>query len=434
MLSLPDFVQPPPGKGPPLPVSSNGEQASAENRKPAPPNQQHLSSKSKESMGSNTDGDNQPPAPWSTAANAPWASAATRPLSDIRELTEPSLAELNFRNHQLDIARKASIKRSHSTSRSVSISRKDSIGKKGSIHSIRHGPSLSVTNQILELEGDRPITPGNEEDRSSAYSLSLENVPPRSRSKHDLCRRNNSISRLPQPSLPPVPPRGLGYTLPNRGHSRSPVKEAVTRLDPTFSNGMHRAPSRTFVRTLEPNYDVLDYPKHQHPRISAELHVGASLFVGGGSVEGYVRITVDDLERIRHRRQLAISRISIDLLGVEEMAGARKHVYLNLATELIDSNNPPPHHMVESLKQLSPLDPFWLLTPSVCTLPFLLSLPLDVGPPPFQSKHAKIRYILSVTLLVRDQGKQYLVRTSQDVSVLSVYDRKLLGEILLSTH
>jgi hypothetical protein len=38
---------------------------------------------------------------------------------------------------------------------------------------------------------------------------------------------------------------------------------------------------------------------------------------------------------------------------------------------------------------------------------------------------ARIRYVLSATALLRDQGKQYLVRSSQEVSVLSVYDREL---------
>jgi len=222
--------------------------------------------------------------------------------------------------------------------------------------------------------------------------------------------------------LPPPPPRGLGYTMPTRGHSQSPVKDVATRLDAIYSHFMQRVPSRTFVRTVEPNFDVLDFPKHQHPRVSVELHTGAPLFVGGGSVEGHVRVLIDDLERIRHRHQLAISRVSIDLLGVEEMSGTRRNVFLNLATELIDSDNPPPHNMVESLKQISPIDPFWLLAPSVSNLSFLLSLPLDVGPPPFQSKHARIRYVLAVTVLIRDQGKHYLVRSSQEVSVLSVYD------------
>jgi hypothetical protein len=89
---------------------------------------------------------------------------------------------------------------------------------------------------------------------------------------------------------------------------------------------------------------------------------------------------------------------------------------------LIDSDNPPPHNMVDSLKQITPLDPFWQLTPSVSTLPFSLSLQLDVGPPPFSSKHARIRYVIAATTLIRDQGKQYLVRSSQHVSVISVYD------------
>jgi len=53
---------------------------------------------------------------------------------------------------------------------------------------------------------------------------------------------------------------------------------------------------------------------------------------------------------------------------------------------------------------------------------FFEGLPLDVGPPPFQSKTAKIRYVLCVTLLVREQARQYVVRTSEDVTVLSVYD------------
>ncbi|KAK5162697.1 hypothetical protein LTR04_003095 [Oleoguttula sp. CCFEE 6159] len=180
-------------------------------------------------------------------------------------------------------------------------------------------------------------------------------------------------------------------------------------------------PSRTFVRTPQPT-DILEFPAHRHPRISADLQVAAPLFVGGGSIEGQVRITVDDAERVRHKKSLAIARISIDLVGVEEMSGGRKAIFLSLGSELIDSEHPPPHNMVESLKQVSLADPFWLLTPSMSVLPFMLSLPLDTGPPPFQSKLARIRYILSVTLLVRDSTKQYLVRSSQDVSVLSVYD------------
>jgi hypothetical protein len=373
-----------------------------------------------------THAEQQAPAPWFTGTIPPW-STAIRPLSDIRELTEPSLAELNFRNQE--IGRRSSVKRKKSSPiRKLPITRNGSLGRKDSLKTAIRAPHHAGTSQIAELEGNHPVSPGAQTDQSSAYSLSLENVPPRSSSRpgHGK-KRSNSIARPQQPSVPPPTPGcGIGQTLPSCGTSRSPITDAATRINPLYSDIMTQVPSRTFVRTLEPNYDALEFPKHHHPRISAELHVGASLFVGGGSVEGDVRITVDDLERIRHRRQLAISRVSIDLLGVEEMSGAKRNVFLNLATELLDSENPPPHNMVDSLQQISPLDPFWLLAPSTSTLPFLVSLPLDVGPPPFRSKHARVRYVLCVTVLIRDQGKQYLIRCSQEIAVLSVYDRMLI--------
>ena len=65
--------------------------------------------------------------------------------------------------------------------------------------------------------------------------------------------------------------------------------------------------------------------------------------------------------------------------------------------------------------------------PSVTNLAFNLSLPLNVGPPPFQSRNARIRYVLYLSLLIRDQGRQYIVRISEDVTVLSVYDRKYIA-------
>lgn len=145
--------------------------------------------------------------------------------------------------------------------------------------------------------------------------------------------------------------------------------------------------------------------------------------MGGGSIEGTVQIKVDDAERIRHRRTLDIARISVDLIGLEDITGNRRCVFLNLATELVDENNPPPQNMVDTQEPIGSGDLFWHLMPSVTNLAFNLSLPLNVGPPPFQSKNARIRYVLCVSLLIRDHGKQYIVRTSEDVTVLSVYDR-----------
>jgi hypothetical protein len=68
-------------------------------------------------------------------------------------------------------------------------------------------------------------------------------------------------------------------------------------------------------------------------------------------------------------------------------------------------------------------DSFWSLIPSFTSLPFVISLPLDTGPPPFHSKHARIRFVLCATILIKDGDRRYLVRCSEDVSVLPTYDR-----------
>lgn len=235
-----------------------------------------------------------------------------------------------------------------------------------------------------------------------------------------------SLNTVPSlPAMPAPPPKGSGFTIRRRALSQSPVRQAAAKYDPISHDTHRRIPSRTFIR--EPlSSELLAFPTHRHPRIELGLDLSAAIFVGGGSIEGTVQIIIDDAERIRHRRTLDIARISIDLLGLEEMVGNRRSVFLNLATELIDEENPPPQNMVDSQEQIDADDPYWHLMPSVTNLPFMMSLPLNVGPPPFQSKIARIRYLLCVSLLIRDRGKQYIVRTSEDTCILSVYDRRSL--------
>jgi hypothetical protein len=253
-------------------------------------------------------------------------------------------------------------------------------------------------------------------------------------------------------SPPARPPRShaFAHAVPSHGASDSPAKEVASRTGnrrpPARQEGDAIGPAaapktRTLVRTRSPNVDLLEFPARRHPRVAVALQPGASLFVGGGTVEGHVRVVVAGGGRAERRRRqsrrLAIGRMSIDLLGVEELCAgggggpAKRAVFINLATEMLDADNPPPRGMAESPWQTSPLDPFWPLAAGATNVPFLLSLPLDVGPPPFQSKHARIRYVLGVTILIRDQGKQYLVRASQDIAVISVYDRRF-GEWLYS--
>jgi hypothetical protein len=366
------------------------------------------------------------PQPWSNAQAPTWTTKL-RPLSDIREITEPSLLDSPTSKKHDAMMRGASLVRENSITRKDSMKRQAStLTRKCSQQSIRGEKS---TARILRQQNLDPVKQGNiispdsQTDRSSAYSFSLEDIPGRSPSKSRADLRERSVPHL-QIRNTPKRLQPWGHSTADRAVSKTPIKELISDLGRLRSEHEKYPRSRTLVRTHDPNIDIIEFPTHRHPRLSVELHLGATLFVGGGSIDGHIRVSIDEVGRTRHKRQLAISRISIDLLGLEEIAGPKRSVFLNLTTELIDSDNPPPHIMVESLKQISPVDPFWHLAPSTSNIPFLLSLPLDVGPPPFSSRHARIRYVLGVTLLIRDQGKQFLVRTSQDVSVISVYDRK----------
>jgi hypothetical protein len=374
-----------------------------------------------------------------------WAKA--RPLSDIRELTEPSLADTIPRRFL------SSGNLPQSTSR-PEVSRKPSASsKRRPSTETRHGENREHDKKnSTESNGGRsiyrgrssrtpsPTSPVDNNSVSSIYSIPPGSVPPRSSSR----TRARSTSRTRQaPAAPPLslthrlptviathtistlpqpPPRGTGHTIPRHGQSLSPLRHVATRLDPTSHDNYRRIPSRTFVRESL-SKELLEFPSHRHPRIKLGLDLSASIFVGGGSIEGTVQINIDDAERIRHRRTLDIARISIDLLGIEEMSGNRRCVFLNLATELIDEDHPPPQNMVYAQEPIGTNDLFWHLKPSMTNLAFNLSLPLNVGPPPFQSKNACIRYVLCVSLLIRDHGRQYIVRSSDDVTVLSVYDR-----------
>lgn len=299
--------------------------------------------------------------------------------------------------------------------------------------SLKRAPSSKAIQQTAKPVPT--LTPAHEGGSSSYsstpeqlsfFSIPQSSVPRRSSSQKYTAwqpgHHARSTSIRSKPTLNLVPPPQPMYSIPNRGASQSPVKEAGLRLDPITSDTARRIPSQTHVRSPHPT-DILDFPSYKHPRVKLELQVSAPLFVGGGSVEGFARVTVDDNERtVRHRRSLSIGAVSVDLLGFEEVDGARKSVFLALGTELVDPSHPPPSSMVQPASPLFVDDKFWSLSPSCTALPFMISLPLDTGPPPFQSRHANIRFMLSVTTFLRDSGKHYRVRTSQDVHVLPTYD------------
>ncbi|PSK60272.1 hypothetical protein B9Z65_1170 [Elsinoe australis] len=341
------------------------------------------------------------------------SSSILRPLSDIREITEPSIADPLPARTNID-----------KPGPSIGPTIQTSLKQAGAV---RRGNSVRIVEPSASARSkgkQRPLphfssSTASEEvpDDSSTYSLPHARIPVRNSSQtlKDLPVTTNIA--VQGHSFPDVPKR-----VPDRGRSNSPVRKAKERLDPVRSDNSRRVPSQTFIRDPCP-FDIIDQPICRHSRISAQLQVVAPLFVGGGSIEGFVRLTVDGVDRTRQRHNMLISRISIDLLGVEELVGQhRRSVFLSLASELLTAEHPPPPDMVESTIPLSFRECLWILKPSASHVPFRISLPLDVGPAPFQSKTARIRYLLAASVQLLDSDRPLVVRQSQEITMLSTFD------------
>ncbi|KAK3115090.1 hypothetical protein LTR53_005906 [Teratosphaeriaceae sp. CCFEE 6253] len=372
----------------------------------------------------------RPAAPAPAPTVWPIPPATTRPLSDIREITEPSLMDMSSRlaharlqDHPRSVSRADTGRHERAMQHSGSVNRGGSVRRKGSVKRSQSSATRETAARAPD-EGDAgydavssssyPSTP----ELSGCFAVPMAKVPRRSSSfGHS---RLSSRERAPDP-LAVLPSQHGGHSIPNRGHGRSPVKDVRSRLDPVTAGADRRMPSRTQVRVPHP-VDILDAPSYKHPRLKLGLQVSAPLSVGGGTIEGHVKLTVDDNERLKQRRTLGIGNVSVDLLGYEEVSGGRQATFLALGTELVDAQHPPPPNMVEPANPLTPGDGFWSASPSASALPFLISLPLDTGPPPFSSKHAGIRFLLCATVLIRDGGTHYRVRTAQDVHILPTYD------------
>lgn len=176
------------------------------------------------------------------------------------------------------------------------------------------------------------------------------------------------------------------------------------------------------MRPIRP-LDMLEVPELSHVRVSIDTHVTAPLFMGGGTVEGQIQLKIDGgsaTSRRKSRPAMSIGRIAVDVLGVEAVQG-RQHMFRNLAVELVDENHSPPSTMVVASQKR--FDAFWEVQPSVSVLPFRVNLPINMGPPPYKSKHASIKYILCATVMIKIAGKVHHVRQSHEIAVLTVHDR-----------
>ncbi|KAK4635945.1 hypothetical protein CLAFUW4_00339 [Fulvia fulva] len=354
----------------------------------------------------------------------PWMATLSRPLSDIRELSEPSLMDNKMYRGGAKV-RHGRTESQQGSSSKWNEPRNDSLQRQQSLKAMVKKVTKLSPGGLQPPDGPSSSYSSTLE-QSSLYTIPQSSVPRRSSSQtySQPQRQPKSMNRNPslqKKTNAPALASNKGFSIPNHGASQSPVKEAGLRLDPITADKARRIPSQTHVRSPHPT-DILDFPSYRHPRVKLELQISAPVFVGGGSVEGYVRVIVDDNQQVKKRHSLGIAALSVDLLGFEEVDDSRRSTFLALGTELIDSNHPPPPIMAQASSAVFVADKFWSMLPSCSALPFMISLPLDTGNPTFQSKHASIRFLLSTTALIRDSNKHYRVRTSQDINVIPTYD------------
>ena len=277
-----------------------------------------------------------------------------------------------------------------------------------------HSDGMDRLPQPLQFHGSRSTT---------SMSLPPSSVPIRKSSRSRFLRQPSEALRTSaeESQIPPNSRGGLGITVSSRGRSVSPVRLAAVRYNAISSNAQRKS-SRTFVRPVRP-YDILEFPGVSHPRVSLDVGIPAPLCVGGGTVEGQISVTFDSTRqrpRAKSSMPIFVSRLAVDIIGVETSQG-KNFIFRNLANELIDEAHPPPATMVAASR--GAVDAYWEVTPSLSILPFKLDLPVFMGPPPYKSKHANIKYMLCATLIFKISGKQHYVRRSLEITVLSVHDR-----------
>lgn len=236
----------------------------------------------------------------------------------------------------------------------------------------------------------------------------------------------SSSYNMPEPRLTPLMPSLIsipadyGKTIPSRGRSTSPIRPAASH------ERLRRPPSRTFIPLALP-IDIIDFPKISHPRIRLAINLSSSVFVGGATAEGAVKLTVDGGSKKAKASAklppLSIDRIGVSLVGTER-SGARQHMFSCLMTDLIDEAHPPPVDMARPGQPVS--DQLWEVMPSSTLLPFRLDLPVMLGPPPYKSRKNIIMYLISVLVEAKIGGKRSYARESEEVIVLTVHDRMTL--------
>lgn len=159
----------------------------------------------------------------------------------------------------------------------------------------------------------------HKQSAASIHSLPLTDVPDR---KSSLAHsRQASLQDFPSWRLPP--PTAEGKMIPPRGRAESPIKKSIAR-DGATSDAARPVSERTFIRNRPP-IKVLENGNSTHRRLQISTHLNAPLFVGGGTIEGHVSLSIDQADTGREKsRPLLISKLSIDIVGLEELSEGKK--------------------------------------------------------------------------------------------------------------
>jgi hypothetical protein len=268
----------------------------------------------------------------------------------------------------------------------------------------------------------------------SALSLPLTDLPLRRSSASFLGghsatgSQNVSVSDFPSWKLPG--PAQAGQSVPTRGRADSPVR-AASRKDAVTTELLRHSESRTFIRTSAP-LDVIENGNLRHPRVDMTVRLPSPLFVGGGTIEGQITLKVDMNAANKSKlKPMHISKLSVDIIGVEEVSDGRRWIFLSLATELFDQAHPPPPSLVSAKTSASSAEQLWPLKSwSTGAIPFCINLPLNIGPPPYLSRQAGIRYLFCPTAVIKVGDKRCVIRQTWNIQMLTVHDpEKALGSL-----
>lgn len=78
--------------------------------------------------------------------------------------------------------------------------------------------------------------------------------------------------------------------------------------------------------------------------------------------------------------------------------------------------------MVQTQQPLNGAELFWQAESGEADIPFCVNLPLNVGPPPYLSKQACIRYILCSTLVIKIGDQRSVISQTWNIQLLTVFD------------